>query len=114
MKQQPSTQKLYWKDALREVQVELDGEVSPMQQCKWSQAFRQAQADLAAPGAVVWLPDEVAAAIQHRTEAKSTSPATPHRSRRVLTAMLLGTALMLPVAVLSFLRAYRQVAATLR
>jgi hypothetical protein len=114
MKQQPSTQKLYWKDALREVKVELNSEVSSTQQHNWAQAYRQAQADLAAPGAIVWLPDEIAVVIQNRTEDEPISASAPHRSRRILTAMILGIALLVPIAAFSFFRAYRQIAVTLR
>ena len=110
MKQQPSIQKLYWKDALREVKVELNSEISSTQQHKWAQAYRQAQADLAAPGAIVWLPDEIAAAIQHCTEGKPTSASTPQRSRRMLIATIVSITLLVPLASLSFFRAYRQTA----
>ena len=45
MSQQKST-RLYWKDALRQVQISLDDETAVARQHKWASAFHQAQADL--------------------------------------------------------------------
>ena len=110
MSRQKST-KLYWKDALRQVQVELEEDVPPSRKRKWVKAYHQAQADLHDPGAVVWLPDEIADVIRQTHPVQETSPAQTKRAR--LTALLLALFLLVP-ATISYLLAYRRIAAHLR
>jgi len=110
MSRQNST-KLYWKDALRQVRVELEEDVPPSRKRKWISAYQQAQADLKDPGAVVWLPDEIADIIRPSQQVQETSPAQTKRAR--LAALLLALLLLVPAAI-SYLLAYRRIASIIR
>ena len=106
MSRQKST-KLYWKDALRQVQVELEQDVPPNRKRRWTKAYHQAQADLQDPGAIVWLPDEIADVLRRQAHpVQETSPAQTKRAR--LTALLLALLLLVP-ATISYLVAYRRI-----
>ena len=105
----PNRPKLYWKDALRQVRLEPE-EKEPLSTQKWSRAYRQAQADLTGPEAIVWLPDEIIALL--REEAEEEAPEPPNRRGR-LPAWLLTVLLLVPIA-LSYLLAYRRIAPHLR
>lgn len=103
----PKRPKLYWKDALRQVRIEPEAkEAPPPSTQKWSRAYRQAQADLTGPGAIVWLPDEIIALLREEATDEETSE-PPKRCRRLPT-LLLAMLLLLPVA-LSYLLAYRRI-----
>ena len=108
---QQKTTRLYWKDALRQVQISLDDETAVGRQHKWATAFHQAQADLKDPSAIVWLPDEIADVIRQAHPTPETSPAQTHRQR--LKALLLALLFLVPAAV-SYLLAYRRITAHLR
>ena len=113
---QQKTTRLYWKDALRQVQISLDDETAVGRQHKWATAFHQAQADLKDPSAIVWLPDEIApliseGVIRQAHPAPETSPAQTHRQR--LKALLLALLFLVPAAI-SYLLAYRRITAHLR
>ncbi len=99
--------RLYWKDALRQVRVELDEDVSVAQKHKWSGAYRQAQADMEDPSSVVWLPDEIADVIRQTRDPQET--ALPQAKRFPLTALLVALFLLIP-AVASYVLAYRRIA----
>jgi hypothetical protein len=107
---QQKTTRLYWKDALRQVQISLDDETAVGLQHKWATAFHQAQADLKDPSAIVWLPDEIADVIQDHP-AQEPPPAQTRRQR--LKALLLALFLLIPAAI-SYLLAYRRITAPLR
>ena len=106
MSQQKST-RLYWKDALRQVQINLDDETAAVRQHKWANAFHQAQADLKDPSAIVWLPDEIADVIRGHP-AQDPPPAQTRRQH--LKALLLALLFLIPAAI-SYLLAYRRIAA---
>ena len=110
MSRQKST-KLYWKDALRQVQVELEQDVPPNRKRRWTKAYHQAQADLQDPGAVVWLPDEIADVLRQTHPVQETAPAQTKRAR--LTALLLALLLLVPAAI-SYLLAYRRLTSIIR
>lgn len=107
MSQQKST-RLYWKDALRQVQISLDEETAAVRQHKWASAFHQAQADLEDPSAIVWLPDEIADVIRQVHPTPETSPAQTRRQR--LKTLLLAVFFLVPAAI-SYLLAYRRISA---
>lgn len=109
--------RLYWKDALRQAQIEIEAtadtevtELSPAHNRKWTKAYHQAQADLKDPSAIVWLPDEIADVIRQAHPTPEPSPAQTRRQR--LKALLLTLLLLVPLVV-SYLLAYRRIA-TLR
>ena len=107
----PNRPKLYWKDALRQVRLEPENrEAPPPATQKWSRAYRQAQADLTGPEAIVWLPDEIIALL--REEAAGQESTEPPKRRRLPT-LLLAVLLIVPIA-LSYLLAYRRIAPHLR
>ena len=103
--------KLYWKEALRHIEVKPNEKTTPVRQRRWSTAYRQALADLEDPGAIVWLPDEIAEVIRQTHPTPETAP--PQTRRRGLTTLLLTVLLLLPLAI-SYLLAYRRIAAHLR
>ncbi len=115
--------KLYWKDALRQAQIEIEAtadtevtELSPAHNRKWTKAYHQAQADLKDPSAIVWLPDEIApliseGVIRQAHPTPETSPAQTRRQR--LKALLLALLFLVPAAI-SYLLAYRRITAHLR
>ena len=103
---QQTTTRQYWKDAL----LHLDEQAASVRQHKWATAFHQAQADLKAPSAVVWLPDEIAEVIQGHP-AQEPPPALTRRQR--LKALLLALFLLIPTAI-SYLLAYRRITAHFR
>jgi hypothetical protein len=105
MKQQNGS-KLYWKDALRQVKTEFNDEVVAAQNRRWASAFRQAEADLTSPGAVVWLPDEIADVLHRHPRVESTPDNTtsPHSW-----AWLFLLPLLIVPVVISTLLAYRRI-----
>jgi len=105
---QQKTTRLYWKDALRQVQISLDDETAVGRQHKWATAFHQAQADLKDPSAIVWLPDEIADVIRQAHPTPEISPAQTRRQR--LKTLLLALFFLVPAAI-SYLLAYRRIAA---
>ena len=107
MNRQKNT-RLYWKDALQQVKVKLDDEkTTARQHNKWARAFHQAEADLKDPSAVVWLPDEIVDVIRsHPIE--EPPPVLTHRQR--FGALLLALFILVPAAI-SYLLAYRRIAA---
>lgn len=105
---QQKTTRLYWKDALRQVQISLDDETAAVRQYKWASAFHQAEADLKDPSAIVWLPDEIADVIRQAHPMPETSPAQTRRQR--LKTLLLAVLFLVPAAI-SYLLAYRRIAA---
>ena len=107
---QQKTTRLYWKDALRQVQISLDEETTMGRQHKWAIAFHQAQADLKDPSAIVWLPDEIADVIRGHS-AQEPPPAQTRRQR--LKALVLALLFLVPAAI-SYLLAYRRITAHLR
>jgi hypothetical protein len=110
MSQQKTTRQ-YWKDALRHLrQSNLEEQEAAVRQHKWATAFHQAQADLKAPSAVVWLPEEIADVIRGHP-AQEPPPALTRRQR--LKTLLLALFLLIPAAI-SYLLAYRRIAAHLR
>lgn len=108
---QKKTTRLYWKDALRQVQTSLNDEAVTVRQHQWASAYQQAQADLKDPSAVVWLPDEIADVIRQTHPTSETSPAQTRRQH--LKLLLLAVFLLIPAAI-SYLLAYRRIAAHLR
>ena len=110
---QQTTTRLYWKDALRQVQINLDEEAAAARQHRWASAFHQAQADLKDPSAIVWLPDEIAPLIFEGVirQAHPTPETSPAQTRRqCLKALLLALFFLVP-AVISYLLAYRRISA---
>ena len=105
---QQKSPKLYWKEALRQVEVKPDDEPVPVRHHRWSTAYRQALADLEDPGAIVWLPDEIAEVIRQTHPIPETAPA---RSKRRGLAVVLLTVLLLIPALISYILAYRRIAA---
>ncbi|MBN1220822.1 MAG: hypothetical protein JXM69_18010 [Anaerolineae bacterium] len=106
-----NSEKLYWKDALRQVQTELDDEVAVTQNRRWASAFRQAEADLTSPGAVVWLPDEIADVLYRHPRAESTQANT---TRPHAWAWLLLLPLLFVPVIISTLLAYRRIVNPIR
>lgn len=111
--------KMYWKDALRLAQQRAAAEeATPRQRQQWTNAARQAEADMAGakrgePEAVVWLPEEVARVIRQAEPAPQDNPApapTRPRSPLPLTALLFGSALLMLPSAISYVRAYRKIA----
>ncbi len=98
--------KLYWKDALRQVRVELDEDASVVQKHKWAGMYQQAQADLEDPSSIVWLPDEIADVIRQSRHSQEMPP--PEAKRSHLTALLVALFLLVPAAV-SYWLAYRRI-----
>jgi len=108
--------KPYWKDALRQAQLEIEApesaeatELSPAHNRKWANAYRQARADMEDPTAIVWLPDEIADFIRQAHQEPAPSKSYSHRYR--LTVLLLTILLLTPVAI-SYLLAYRRIIMT--
>jgi len=107
--------RLYWKDALRQAQIEIEAtedveatDLSSVHNRKWANAYRQARLDLEDPSAVVWLPDEIVDVIRQTDQEPSSPPSQPRRQR--LTALLLVVLLLVPAAV-SYVLAYRRITA---
>ena len=99
--------KLYWKDALRQVQSELGETGVPAPDYRWRSAYQQAQTDLASPDAVIWLPDEIAEVIrQTRHTLDTPPPATPARQFPWI-ALLLAGLLLIPAAISYWLAVQR-------
>lgn len=102
------SERIYWKDALQQMQKDLGQEVVTGQNHKWQRAYQQAQADMADPSAVVWLPDEIVEVL-HQTQTKAdTDQARPTGRKLPLKVWLAGIALGLLLPTLSFIRAYRR------
>ncbi len=111
---QQKNPRLYWKDALRRVQVNLTDETLAARQQQWHHAFRQARADLADPGAVVWLPDEIADLLNSdATNASPASATSTLKKRQRLVALLVTLVLLIPILI-SYLLAYRRISPHLR
>lgn len=105
--------RLYWKDALRQAQIEIEAtedveatDLSLVHNRKWANAYRQARLDLEDPSAVVWLPDEIADVIRQTDQEPSSSQSQPRQQR--LTTLLLAVILLVPVAA-TYLLAYRRI-----
>jgi len=107
---QQKTTRLYWKDALRQVQISLDDETAVGRQHKWATAFHQAQADLKDPSAIVWLPDEIADVIRGHPAQEPRLAQTRQQSLKTLLVVLF---FLIPAAI-SYLLAYRRISAHLR
>ena len=110
---QPKTTRLYWKEALRQVQTSLADEMATARQHKWASAYHQAQADLEDPSAIVWLPDEIATLIREGVIRQShpvQEPPSAHTHRWHLKALLLALLCLVPAAI-SYVLAYRRIAA---
>jgi hypothetical protein len=107
--------KLYWKDALRQVQDELDEAEVAARQRKWAGALRQAQADLVSPNAVVWLGPEAVRLLQQTQEDDRTRPPLPQHGqpKRLLLTLLVSLPVLI-LAALSFLLAYGRIAARMQ
>ena len=111
-----SQPKPYWKDALRQAQLEIEAperaeatDLPPAHNRKWAKAYRQALADMEDPTAIVWLPDEIADFIRQARQEPAPSKSSSRRQR--LTALLLTVLLLTPVAI-SYLLAYRRIIMT--
>ena len=104
--------KPYWKDALRQVQGELDEAKLAARQRKWASALRQAQADLVSPDAVVWLGPEAVRLIQQDQEYRWTRPPKSQegRTKPLLLALVFSLPLLI-LAALSYLLACGRIAA---
>jgi len=100
--------KLYWKDALRQVKSELVETGIPAPHHRWRSAYQQAQADLASPDAVIWLPDEIAEVIRQTRHAPDTPPPATPAKRLPWIALLLVALLLIPAAV-GYLLACRRI-----
>ena len=108
---QPKRTRLYWKEALRQVNLNPDDEPAAVHQRQWASAYQQAQADLKAPSAIVWLPDEIANIIRQTHPVQE--PPSTQTNRHRLTALLLAVLLLVPAAI-SYWLAYRRITSHLR
>lgn len=103
-----SSERVYWKVALRQVQKDLGPEMATGQNHKWQRAYQRAQADMADPSAVVWLPDEIVEVLHQTQTEADTDQTRPTRRKLPLKVWLVGMTLGLLLPTLSFIRAYRR------